>query len=159
MRKLAIGLLSLAPLLAAGDANAAQYDLSNIYLSSGNPQTPLAYEDNKVNDTMVNCPAASCMVAATLADQFCPVDINDQHEPFRIRLYIDGALVRDTWAWGRSDVPALFSIKCRGANWVGNVGIQSGAHTLSFYTYWPWQNVSAVQGPWAANYLLTTPHH
>ncbi|HEY8698929.1 MAG TPA: hypothetical protein VIM02_15070 [Rhizomicrobium sp.] len=160
MRTLAIGLLTSLPLLAASAAQAAQYDISTIYMSSGNPQTALAYnEDNKVNDTLVNCPAASCMVAVTLTDQFCPADIKSTAEPFRIRLYLDGVLVRDAWVWGRSDVPLNFHIACRGADWLGNVGIQSGPHTLSFYTYWPWPHVPATQGTWTTNYLLTTPHH
>ncbi|HEY8697364.1 MAG TPA: hypothetical protein VIM02_07085 [Rhizomicrobium sp.] len=159
MKKLTVGALSFAALLATGAANGAQYDLSSLFMSSGNPQTTLAYGNNKVHDEMVNCPDTSCMVALVATDQFCPVDVSAQQQAFRIRIYVDGVLKRDTWVWGRGDGPAGVQIACRGAESASNVGISSGAHTMSLYTYWPWQFVPATQGAWTVNYFVSTPHH
>jgi hypothetical protein len=159
MKKLTVGALSFVALLATGAAHGAQYDLSSLFMSSGNPQTALVYGDNKVHDELVNCPDTSCMVALAATDQFCPVNAKYNPDAFKIRLDVDGVLKRDIWVWGRNDGPSGVTIKCEGSNALNNIGISSGTHTLSLYTYWPYQQLSATQGPWAVNYFVSTPHH
>src|SRR5690348_1202490 len=103
IKKLVCGAAVLLGGTAVGHADGVrQYDLVTTYVGSGNPQTPLAVHDNRVNDVVIGCTKPSCVVLATIGDKFCN---NRTGGVFIIKLFIDGMLVGGDWIFAGGNLP------------------------------------------------------
>jgi hypothetical protein len=150
-------LLTFASQAASADGF-RKYTPGDLYVGTGNPNTPLVVGDNPIvgSDAQIACGQPSCMVLATIDNRFCSSEFHNFNLDIMTKVYADGELVGGQWV-----EPDVSKQGCRAALSTATFEIHSGNHILTLSTYWAQSDrgIAATQGPWNVSYQVAIPQH